>query len=1022
MDTTPGISTILLRAVEILRDDPRLGPRLCNRWLPASSWVEALAKSDAIDNELVKDVNTRRFNKAMSSGQSEWSNSMACFDGSNNTGVFRVKYQKTLYYFLTARNKQVPYPFPLDDKWKESVCAIAKTILQIPTTRSRPAGDEAVEPDVQHIEGSPSKRQRTEEPHQEAKQLSYWPDSPEAYQLFKPRQGVLSTGQETYDGSENPQEAVERRIEILKSANQSEDGWRNIIAGRDPKNFCSKTEIFEVRQRAIFLCSAYQLALDHMNDWTWHECCKQACTSLNNLGLTQATSYKTVANWNILFRSLENFPHPNPYVQCGKWPMPKLFEAFPSAKDDIASFAVRKLATLTIEEVHEFISTLLIPKLMIEWKKDNANNLCCDDVVETRNLDNGASADDTSMQLFLNAHGLKTLSMHTVWRWMHLLGFKHDSRKKSFYVDGHERDDVVDSRRVFCRKYLTEYEPRCRRWIQLSQEEAKVIEGIDIEFGFCYDSAFTNEPWVEFHVDYWEARTRESHDLRSSKIPDMSIRSPQGTRPIMIVGQDESVFSQYLLGSKTWVGPKGQRPLLPKSEGDGYMLSAFVSRDFGFGRPLTNSELQAINATRLGKQYLDGHAAYEVLKTYDKPPLTCSPFVKYLFIGANNEGYWNSFHMALQFEDVVDCLKVLYPEFEFVFLFDHSQGHARKRNGALDAKQMSKNFGGAQPPMRETTILSDEGFLGPFTPMLGIGDTQSMVFKPSDIGPWYLGSDEEREMRRHDQPTGKTKRIERTKKLLVEALELAGVTLQKQRNHTKKELQEYARINGVDVYYDKTEILQGWEGQPKGLLQVLWERGLIADSKEELSSFTIDGRKDPITGILDTKSSLRHLLANCQDFREEETALQNLGAQLGVTVQLTPKFHAELAGEGVEYCWAHAKSFYRRKPVSSKRGRENFKCLVKDCTSPDEILTRERVQKFAARARAYICTYYHLDLQQQGLNSDDVSVLAQKQELLYAEIERLMKDFKVHRCALDFDRGFVNSELKHKAVVTRTNR
>jgi hypothetical protein len=28
------------------------------------------------------------------------------------------------------------------------------------------------------------------------------------------------------------------------------------------------------------------------------------------------------------------------------------------------------------------------------------------------------------------------------------------------------------------------------------------------------------------------------------------------------------------------------------------------------------------------------------------------------------------------------------------------------------------------------------------------------------------------------------------------------------------------------------------------------------------------------------------------------------------------------------------------------------------------------------------------------------------------QIERLIKAFKGHRCALDFDRGFVNSELK----------
>lgn len=30
----------------------------------------------------------------------------------------------------------------------------------------------------------------------------------------------------------------------------------------------------------------------------------------------------------------------------------------------------------------------------------------------------------------------------------------------------------------------------------------------------------------------------------------------------------------------------------------------------------------------------------------------------------------------------------------------------------------------------------------------------------------------------------------------------------------------------------------------------------------------------------------------------------------------------------------------------------------------------------------------------------------------YSEIERLVKDFKTHRCALDFDRGFVAAELK----------
>jgi hypothetical protein len=146
-------------------------------------------------------------------------------------------------------------------------------------------------------------------------------------------------------------------------------------------------------------------------------------------------------------------------------------------------------------------------------------------------------------------------------------------------------------------------------------------------------------------------------------------------------------------------------------------------------------------------------------------------------------------------------------------------------------------------------------------------------------------------------------------------------------------------------------------------------------------------------------------------------------------VLLTPKFHAELAGKGVHYSWAHAKAFYQRMPLSRKRGRDNFKQLVKDCTCPVHVLTKERVEKFASRARAYICTYHHLEQQHQlaapataSTDKEDQNSSAAapsvspKQELLYTEIERLMKAFKGHRCTRDFDRGFVDSELRNAKV------
>ncbi|KAI2489369.1 hypothetical protein MHU86_25224 [Fragilaria crotonensis] len=61
---------------------------------------------------------------------------------------------------------------------------------------------------------------------------------------------------------------------------------------------------------------------------------------LINLGFNQATFFKTVANWNKVFRRCEGFPHPNPYFQCGKRSLPPLLEVFPDAKDQIVSFDV----------------------------------------------------------------------------------------------------------------------------------------------------------------------------------------------------------------------------------------------------------------------------------------------------------------------------------------------------------------------------------------------------------------------------------------------------------------------------------------------------------------------------------------------------------------------------------------------------------------------------------------------------------------------------------------------------------
>jgi len=61
-------------------------------------------------------------------------------------------------------------------------------------------------------------------------------------------------------------------------------------------------------------------------------------------------------------------------------------------------------------------------------------------------------------------------------------------------------------------------------------------------------------------------------------------------KPVIIFGQDESTFNQYAFGNKLWVGSNGERAFLPKHNGMGLMISAFQSREFGFGFEMTPEE------------------------------------------------------------------------------------------------------------------------------------------------------------------------------------------------------------------------------------------------------------------------------------------------------------------------------------------------------------------------------------------------------------------------------------------------
>jgi hypothetical protein len=100
--------------------------------------------------------------------------------------------------------------------------------------------------------------------------------------------------------------------------------------------------------------------------------------------------------------------------------------------------------------------------------------------------------------------------------------------------------------------------------------------------------------------------------------------------------------------------------------------------------------------------------------------------------------------------------------------------------------------------------------------------------------------------------------------------------------------------------------------------------------------YSVDGKKGHLDAdgeLLDEykkKYSLRWLMAQEQDFREEKSAMEVLleevaeGEQFNLFLLVSPKYHCELAGMGIELSWGLAKKFYHHLLLSEKKTQDQF--------------------------------------------------------------------------------------------------
>lgn len=838
------------------------------------------------------------------------------------------------------------------------------------------------------------------------------------------------------------QSIMRKRTDQLRKCFTTSDGYKNVVSEKW-RNEISDSTRFTIALRARYLVAAYEIAMIEMPKRKWSECCEKALEEVNTAqGTEHFTSQRSIQRWHLEFRIYgESFDAL--ISKASKTRAPKFFENNPDAKSLISKFALDNLNNLTMERMHDYIHTTLLPEIVSKVQSELRDEMEKDGQDESTIK---AKVDLVTKDTILKESHLKVLNEETIRGWMHKLGFQYTERKKCFFVDVHEREDVVKDRHEYVQHCLKQdFRRHC--WIQKCVEDLEELYDkgeLQREQGFRFER--DGKQMIEFHVDdhhSFSEYCNENCDFGG----ELSVRFPVGEKVLIRLGQDEAIFKQYHVSRKAWTGPKGEVGLSPKDDGAGVMISGITSRELGFGCNWTNQLMNDVNELREGQSYRDAEAAIAVYGITAKRDLKEDPLVRFFEYGAAREGYWNSYHMICQLEDVVDVMRVLFPfdKYDIELALDHSQGHDRLRPNGLCVTNMNLQYGGQQTIMRDSKLTSPddfgpyarslEEFYGPhckyfrkktqqkyqdFIPAdpsvakkkLEINDTQSMFFQETDEGPFYM-TNAEREINRYDQVVSTEAYKEKTVDDLradlsdyYEANEIGNSASLRKKNKSK--LKELAELYGIDTKKRCIKIREGWVGKAKGKLQMLMERGGI-DSEKSYNFYSEKGRKDAHDRIIDG-TSYDMAITSLRDFKEEKTLLQLRAEEMGVTIIRSPKCHPEIAGVGIEYIWGVAKNYYRREPLSRKRGREHFFALVREClsTKKDGNLKIQTVRGCAARGRAYMLAYRARSLLELDDSEETVEWL-KNNPICFALLDKCVRKFRAHRSANDFDRGFINN-------------
>ncbi|KAF7333551.1 hypothetical protein MSAN_02420000 [Mycena sanguinolenta] len=185
--------------------------------------------------------------------------------------------------------------------------------------------------------------------------------------------------------------------------------------------------------------------------------------------------------------------------------------------------------------------------------------------ISAQDVVNYMSSDEMKTRLNLK-HGI---SLRTAQRWMKRTEYRWKAEPKGMYIDGHEREDVVNYRQNEFLPQWAAFDEGTRKWVK---------KGGDVAEDGTAQAAPKKKTKRQVEEEQWEEWEEEP--------PRSFIGMPDG-KIVVIWRHDECIFYANDRRKIRWVHASETAKPRKKGEGKSMMVIAFVSPDYGWEARLT---------------------------------------------------------------------------------------------------------------------------------------------------------------------------------------------------------------------------------------------------------------------------------------------------------------------------------------------------------------------------------------------------------------------------------------------------